>query len=596
MPVAPPRFYEIDDLRIDTVRRVVERAGMLLPISPKAFDVLLVLVEKAGEVISKDELLTLVWPDTVVEEANLTQKIFHLRRVLGEKRTDHRYLVTVPGRGYRFVASVKPGAESATSTTTEPASVTGVAEMSAPTLPALAVLPFTPLTQNGPEDLLAVGIADALIGKLLTTQKLIVRPTSAVLTYRNSLKLPGVIGHELQVTQLLTGTIQLLENQIRLMVQLINVSTGATVWAHPVNAQIGHLFAVQDSLAAHLAEVLSLKLTQDEAQQMAKSYTLNLAAYEQYLRGKFFWNKRTHVGLVNGAECFQRALEIDPTYALALIGLANSYLIMGEYLFLPPQVAFPKARQYALTALELDPHLSTAHGILAEISMFADWDLTEAEREYRAALTLNPNDAETRHNYMWLLSVCGRYPEAVAEIKAAHRLDPVSLIINTGLGIPHYFAGQYELALAAYTEALKLDPIFMPTQYYLGQVLTKLGRYEEAFQAFRTVLHHERKPQTLSCFAFALAQSGNRPAAEKLFAELKQGAENGYVSPVNLALVYTGFNEFDRALDCLARGVEEQAAWMPLVSAEPLFESLRMDPRFERFRVQPSSLFQRKER
>ncbi|HMZ82267.1 MAG TPA: transcriptional regulator, partial [Acidobacteriota bacterium] len=132
MPVAPPRFYEIDDLRIDTVRRVVERAGMLLPISPKAFDVLLVLVEKAGEVISKDELLTLVWPDTVVEEANLTQKIFHLRRVLGEKRTDHRYLVTVPGRGYRFVASVKPTAESATSTTTEPASVTGMAEMSAP--------------------------------------------------------------------------------------------------------------------------------------------------------------------------------------------------------------------------------------------------------------------------------------------------------------------------------------------------------------------------------------------------------------------------------------------------------------------------------
>lgn len=583
MSVVTPQFYEINDLRIDPARRVVERAGVTLPIPPKAFDVLLVFVEKAGQVISKDELLTLVWPDTVVEEANLTQKIFHLRRLLGEKRTDHRYLVTVPGRGYRFVAQVKPIFESLQPPEGEAGSGSEISEPVATGVPALAVLPFTPLTHNGPEDLLAVGIADALIGKLLTTQKLIVRPTSSVLNYRNNLKSPGAMGQELQVTQLLTGTIQLLSDQIRLVVQLINVTSGATAWAHSINAQVDHLFAVQDWLASHLAEVLSLKLTQDEARQMTKRYTLDVAAYEHYLRGKFFWNKRTHSGLVNGAECFQQALAIDPTYALALVGLANSYLIMGEYLFLPPQVAFPQARQMALRALEIDPQLSTAHGILAELSMFADWDLAEAEREYKAALALDPNDSETRHNYMWLLSVCGRHEEARAEIKTAHRLDPVCLIINTGLGIPHYFAGQYELALAAYTEALKLDPTFIPAQYYLGQVLIKLNRYEEAFQAFRTVMEKELKPQTLSCFAYALAQAGNRPEAYQLVEILIQGTD--YVSPVNIALAYVGLGDFDQAIAWLERGIQERAAWMPMVTAEPLFEPLWADPRFSKVKV-----------
>lgn len=589
MSVVTPQFYEIDDLRIDPTRRVVERAGVTLPVPPKAFDVLLVFVEKAGQVISKDELLTLAWPDTVVEEANLTQKIFHLRRLLGEKRTDHRYLVTVPGRGYRFVAQVKPVFEALHPSVAEPGSSSEFSEPGGIGLPALAVLPFTPLTQNGPEDLLAVGIADALIGKLLTTQKLIVRPTSSVLNYRNSPKSPGVIGHELQVTQLLTGTIQLLSDQIRLVVQLINVTSGATVWAHSINAQVGHLFAVQDSLASHLAEALSLKLTQDEARHMTKRYTLDVTAYEHYLRGKFFWNKRTHSGLVNGAECFQQALAIDPTYALALVGLANSYLIMGEYLFLPPQVAFPQARQMALRALEIDPQLSTAHGILAELSMFADWDLIEAEREYTTALALNPNDSETRHSYMWLLSVCGRHEEALAEIKIAHRLDPISLVINTDLGILHYFAGRYELALNAYTEALKLDPTFMPAQYYLGQVLIKLNRYEEAFQTLRVLLEQERKPQTLSCLAYALAQAGNKSEAQRLVEELIQ--RNDYVSPVNIALAYVGLGDFDQAIAWLEQGIQERAAWMPMVTAEPLFEPLWADHRFSKVKVVKGSRF-----
>jgi DNA-binding winged helix-turn-helix (wHTH) protein/TolB-like protein/Tfp pilus assembly protein PilF len=451
----------------------------------------------------------------------------------------------------------------------------------APVLRSLAVLPFKPIGVGDEDEYLGLGMADALITKLSNMRQLNIRPTSAVRKYGARDLDPMAAARELGVEAVLEGSVQRLGEEVRVTVQLVSVKDGAPLWAAKFDEPFTNIFTVQDRISEQVARALTLTLSSEEKQLLTKRYTENSEAYQLYLKGRYFWNKRTVEGLKKGINYFNQAVEKDPSYALAYVGLADSYSLLSDYGGLPPKEAYPQAKKAAMQALELDDQLAEAHATLAYIKTGYDWDWPGAEIEYRRAIELNPN-YETAHQwYGEYLSGMGRHQEAITEIRRAREINPASLIINAVEVSILCIAREYDQGIAQGQKALEMDPHFAEVYEYLKRCYDGKGMYKEAIAARQM----RRKlagvaPEETAAMRDAAAATSARVYWQKRLKQEAEESKQGLSIGFEMAEIFAQLGEKDQAFAWLERAYEQRSFMMLYLKVAPNLDPLRSDPRF----------------
>ncbi|HVG18312.1 MAG TPA: tetratricopeptide repeat protein, partial [Blastocatellia bacterium] len=346
------------------------------------------------------------------------------------------------------------------------------------------------------------------------------------------------------------------------------------------NRKLSGIFAIQEGIAKEIAENLRLRLTGEEKKRLKKRYTDNTEAYQLYLKGRYYWNKRTEEGLKKGVEHFMLAIEADPLYALAYAGLADCYTMMCWHTIAPAKDVFPRAKAAAMRALDLDDQLAEAHASRGAVSETA-WDWGSAERQYLRALELNPNYATAHQWYAEYLAHAGRFAEAFQEMKKAQELDPLSGIINTELGWIHYAAREYDRAIEMYRSVIDLDPDFALAHWRLGEAFKQTGMYDEAIREIQEAARLSgRSPRMVARLGHAYAVAGKRREALEALHELNGMSERQYVSPYEIAIIYAGLGEKELVFEWLGRAYDDRSSWLTFLKVEPSFDTLRSDLRF----------------
>jgi TolB-like protein/Flp pilus assembly protein TadD len=574
------QVYEFGDYRIATAdRRLWSGNGVPLALTSKVFDTLLYLVEHSGSLLEKGELMAAIWPDQIVEENNLSQNISTLRRALGEKPGAPRYIMTVPGRGYRFLAKVttKPNetrlSRAASSGESEDPSVAGAR--------TIAVLPFQPLVLEEQNPILELGMADTLITQLSNSRGLIVRSLSSVRKYAAPDQDALTAGQQLGVQSVLEGTIQRFDDQVRVSARLINVSDGTSLWSGTFDERLTDVFAVQDAISQKVAQALEPQLSGKEKQRLAGRGTSNIEAYQLYLTGRYYWNKLTPSALRTSIDFFQQATEIDPGYALAFCGMAEAHRALAITSDVPSKETMPQAKAAARKALEIDNSLAEPRATLVFALIWFDWDWTGAEQEAKRAIDLNPNLAMAHVAYAHLLSDIRRHDEAIATAARARRLDPVSLIVNAIEGSVLYFAGRDELARARLEKTLELDPNFWIAHLFLGKVFLESGNYKQAIEEFTKAKQFSYgNSEAISMLGYAWAVAGDSPKARAVLKELKSLAAQRYIPPNSFAVVHLGLGERDEAIAWLEKAYADRDVRLSFLNVDRKWASLYSDQRF----------------
>ena len=636
------RSYVFGPFRLDTSEKMLLREGRPVPLTPKAFEILAALVRRGGHLVDKDELLKAVWPDSFVEDSSLTQNIYVLRKALGDDAEEHRYIETVPRRGYRFVADVEevsagpppggsegragaaragegpaPGALDATGAVASPprpgrragrsalvaallllllasAAVSYLLISKQPArggrpprkVESLAVLPFNSLSRRDEEEALGAGMADAIIVRLGGTGRLSVPPTGAVYKYAGR-EQGAAAARELGVDAVLTGAVQRSEGRVRVTAQLIAAGDGATLWSGVFDEKVEDIFAVQDSIAEQMLAELSPHLTGGGEATAARRrrHSRDPEAYQHYLTGLYFWNKSTKEGFYKAAEYFRRAIEEDPEYALAHGALADTYVMIAVYKYdrSPPREIYGKARAAAARALELDDTVVEAHAAMSKVLAFYDKDYAGAERELKRAIELDPNHASARLRYAWLLLVMGRLEEGVREMSRAQQLDPLSPITNITLGQFYVFAGRHDDALRFGRRAVELDPNNSNAHLALGYAYEEQGMFAEAIAEYESASAIEEGSGVtygLEGLCHAYAASGRREEALRVLSRLEGPSMAGSVSPYNVALINSALGRKDLAFEWLERAAAVDDLHPAFLRYDPQLQPLKADPRF----------------
>lgn len=574
--------YEFGPFRLDMQRYLLIRSGEPIQLSPKAFKTLMVLIENRERVVSKDELLQAIWPDAHVEESNLAQNIFVIRKVLAEG-DNGRYIVTIPGTGYRFVGKV------AENRATQDPPTRLSADLISPMLrepgTLIAVLPFRCL--SGQDEILGLGLADALITRLSNLKQVRVRPTSSVLRYRDLRDDLTVVGSELKVDALVDGVFQRVGEQIRVSVQFIRVVDGVTLWAAKFDERITNIFSIQDSISEQVAAALAVKMSGDEQRQLRKNYTANTEAFQHFIRGRYFWNQRTFEGLKKSMSSAEQAIALDPTYAPAYVGMADCYNLLAGHGGLAPKDTFPKARAAAKLALEIDPQLAEAYASLAFINYRFDWRFDDSEQNFLRAIELKPNYSTAHHWYGEALASAGRFEESLTVLQRSQEYDPLSLPISTDLAQTLYFGRRYEDCEAQLRKTLEMDPKFIRAHIFLGATLEHMQRYDEAIESLMLAVELSKQNAfAVSALGHVYASMGEMGPALETLRLLKQQASEQYCSPYNIAMVYAGLGDKENSLALLEEGVEARDVWMVWLPVTARFDFLRGDERFAKVLAQ----------
>jgi TolB-like protein/DNA-binding winged helix-turn-helix (wHTH) protein/Flp pilus assembly protein TadD len=615
--------FEVDLRAAELTKR-----GLRVRLQEQPFRVLAMLLEKPGELVTREELREKLWGPTVVDfDHGLNKAINKIRDALGDSAENPRFVETVASRGYRFLADVTP-IDTATdrqavpetdgvipptdSSRVESANVgvlpkqapvprawigVGLAlalvlaaslswlfysqSQSSPRIRSLAVLPMESLSGDASQDYFTDGMTDALIADLGQISALRVISRTSVMTYKGVRKRLPEIARELNVEAVVEGTVMRSGERVRITAQLIKVPDERHLWAQSYEGELQDTLALQNSVARAIAEQIQVTLNPREEAALKKSKEVNPGAYEAYLKGRYFWNKRSGEGLRKAIDYFSHAIEVDPDYARAYSGLADSYALSGdwEYGILSPQDAFDKAKTAATKALVLDDNLSEAHTSLAFIQDLYDWDWASADKEYKRALALNPNYATAHHWYAWHLIVVGRNNEGIAELKKAESLDPLSLIISADLADALCVAHRYDESMQQSRKTIEMDPHFAVAHYQLGQALEQKHRHDEAIAEFSRAIELSGGNTTFeSNLANAYAASGRKEEATKIVEQLESRQGQGSSTDASIALIYVGLGDTDQAIIWLTKAY--QARFNPSILVRPAFDPLRSDPRF----------------
>jgi tetratricopeptide (TPR) repeat protein len=425
-------------------------------------------------------------------------------------------------------------------------------------------------------------MADALITKLGATGQIVTRPTRAIQKYQNTSQDPRTVGREQSVDAVLDGRIQRAGDRVRVTAQLIRVADGMQLWADTFDEEFTNMFAVEDAVSAQVASSIRLELTGAQKERLARRPTTSSEAYQSYLRGRYFWNERTGEGLRKGLDYFRHAIDLDPTYAEAYAGMADSYAMLGLYTVLPPNETFPKAKAAAIEALQLDSALAEAHATLGFVHFYYDWDGSSAEKEFATALQENPNYAMAHSWRGFNLAVMGRLPEAITEARLAQAADPLSAIIGTNAAWVYFLARQSDRAVEIVQKVIEIDPNFPRAHFRLGNIYENEGQYHRAIAEYeKAVQLSDGDTYYQASLGHAYAMSGMVAEAEKCLQHLEQLSAKRYVPPYAIALIYVGMGQKDHGLQWLERASADRSTSMAYLRVEPTLDSLRSEARFE---------------
>jgi len=608
--------FSFDDVTVDCENFRVRKAGVLLTLTPRAFDVLVVLLRQPGRVVDKRELFDQVWGDTVVTDNALTKIIKEIRQALDDDANAPRYIETVPKRGYRFIGEVAeesnhqipyikatvqlpqvPSPRFVVSRTALAFLAAGLVAISAlagwllfrqrpaDTTPSpirsIAVLPLKPLSAESGDESLEMGMAETLITRLSNLKQVVVRPMSAVRKYTDLQQDPVKAGQELQADAVLDGTIQKVGERVRVTVRLINVRDGRLVWSEQFDENFTDIFKVQDSITERITTALMLQLSRQEKEQLAKHLTDNPEAYQFYLRAQLLWNGRRQNWIEQSLADYNQALERDPNFALAHIGVADCYIMLSGHRKLSMPEAETKARPNIMVALKIDDSLAQAHNALAELKYQYEYDWTGAETEFKKAVELNPNVAWIRQAYGWFLMSAGRFDEATAEMEKARELDPSSLTINVGRGRLFYYSRQYDQAIQQFQNIIAVEPNDESSYFSLYTIYEQKRMYPEAVDAYLKSLSLSGvSPEVTEEFREAFRASGWQGFLRKRLEALKTRAKTGQVEPFQFANLYVRLGQKDEAFAWFEKTFEARDPSTLQFKIEPAYDSLRNDPRY----------------
>lgn len=612
-PEEPLRLYAFGAFRLEPATRQLRRSGEPVHLTPKVFDTLVFLVGHRHRVLSKDELLAALWPGLVVEENNLGQAISKLRQALGESPGDNRFIATVPGYGYRFVADVTEGpvdGRPATPAIGEAprqaggagrvlhglpmrlgaavvlllATVLAAMHLRAPGPPeaapgpprTLAVLPFRPLVTETGDPALELGIANSLILRLGAVDGLAVQPVSAVRRYQDPAMDPVAVGRALRVEAVLEGHLQRVDDRIRVGVRLLRVADGRQLWADEFDEALAGIFAIQDAISSRVVAALALQLDARARRRLARQSTHSAAAYEHYLRGRF------HLSLAQprqAMEMFEEAIALDPGYASAHAGLADILSRMPIATDSAAPGPMERARALAAQALALDPELASAHAVLGWIGFYYDWDWPASEASYRRALALDGADFSAHLGYAHLLSNIGRTAEALEQVDLALRADPLSPLAGTLRAQFLFHAGRTQEASAQLDDTLAAAPAFWIAHLLRGQLHLQAGRLADAVDAFDLAAASGGTWMPQGMAAHARARSGDARSARRIL-DAPRDAEAAPVPPYVEAVLRLGLGEHDAALAALQRALAERDVRMVFLGVDPIWQPLRDEPGF----------------
>jgi TolB-like protein/DNA-binding winged helix-turn-helix (wHTH) protein/Flp pilus assembly protein TadD len=637
-PLRPTSVVRFGTYEVSLQSGEVRKSGLRIKVQQQPMKLLEILLERPGEVVTREELRGRVWTNESFGDFDqaLNIAIAKLRSALEDSAENPRFIETLPKRGYRFIADVsvvdtdlktkEPGSSAGDLAKSQNRVEQGHAirkdELTTATPPprprmrpkgriiialtivlsllalavwqvrsrgrassairSLAVLPLENLSGDASQGYFADGMTDELITDLSQISALRVISRTSVMVYKGARKPLPQIARELNVDAVVEGTVLRSGDHVRITAQLIDASTDKHLWSQSYEGELRDTLALQNRVASAIADQIRINLTPREQAALKNVKVVNPEAYQSYLKGRYFWNKRTADGLKVALAYFNQAVEEDPKYAQAYSGLADTYALLGDwqYAVMTPKEAFPKAKAAAIKALELDNTLGEAHNSLAFILDGFDWDLDSGGKEFQRAIELNPGYATAHHWYAWHLSLLGRYDEAVAEMKKAENLDPLSLIINADLGELLVLADSYDESIQQSRKTIEMDPNFALAHNQLGQAYLQKHVYDEAVAEFQKAVRLSgRSPTSIANLARAYVASGKKSEAVALLNELKNRSSAGYSNAAEIAMIYASFGEVDQAMNWLEKGYQER--FNPGVLLRPGFDPLRSESRFQ---------------
>ncbi len=627
----PIRFG--DDFEFDPRSQRLSRAGRVLKLERIPTEILLLLIEKNGELVTRDQIIERVWGEGVFLDTDnsINGAIRKIRQVLKDDSENPRFIQTVTGRGYRFIAAVVQPAppdredvsvdrtaasDSAPDAAPEPrpsrkvapwrwGSLIGIAVLligalgaylyslrsraqvpAPPVRSMLAVLPFENLTGDPEQDYFSDGLTEEMISQLgnLDPSHLGVIARTSVMHYKHSDEPLDRIGRELGVQYALEGSVRRDSNRVRVTAQLIQIKDQSHIWARQYDRDLSNLLALQAEIAQEIAAEIQLTLGDRRRLDTVRQSSLEpqaYQAYDLYLKGRFFWNKRTAQGFQQAIEYFQQAIAKDPNYSRAYTGVADSYALLGGYSTTPQTESMPKARAAALKALELDPSLAEAHTSLALITENFDYDWETAEKEYRRAIELNPNYATAHHWYAEFLSLQGRFPEALAESERARELDPLSLIIAADHGMILLYARQYDASIAQFRAVKEMEPAFPRTVMVVAPYIEKQQYADALAELKRWADAYGESEWTCAWRAFVYGRSGQNAQARQALAKVRQFYDRGLRSPDPMLWALVGVGDRDQSFAWFEKAYADHSNVLTSLKVNPAFDGLRSDPRFQ---------------
>jgi TolB-like protein/Flp pilus assembly protein TadD len=556
--------YEVD-FRAGELRK----RGVRIRLQEKPLQMLGLLLSEPGKVVTREELKKRLWPDeTFVDfDHGINIAITKLRQALSDSASNPRFIETLSRHGYRFIAPVNNRGH-------DP-------EMAGRKM--LVVLPFENLGAGADQDYFADGLTEEMIAQLgrLQPRQLGVIARMTAMCYKGSKKRTDEIGRELGVDYILEGSVRRAGERVRITAQLVQVSDQTHLWAESYDRTVADVLDIQDEVARRIAGSLAMELLPGQKALSLRSATNNPAAYEAYLKGRYFWNRRTEEGFRQGIEYFNQAIQEDPNYGMAYAGIADCYETLALYGGVPPQEARQRAEQAAKKALQIDDLLAEAHTSLAFARLLFDWDWVAAERGFRMAIELNPNYVTGHHWYGLSLALMGRFDEALAQMEITLELDPLSLVMNSHKGWILYFARRFEEAADQLVQALEIDPTFPVARYFLGLTYLQMGKIETAIDEFQKARELSgTHPAAMSGLGLAHGMKGKTDEARGYARQIEELARKRYVAPYFIACIYIGLGEKERALDLVEESYKEHSSWMGLMKVDPVVDVLRGEERF----------------
>jgi TolB-like protein/DNA-binding winged helix-turn-helix (wHTH) protein/Tfp pilus assembly protein PilF len=636
---AVARILRFGVFEVDLKACELRKHGLRLKLPEQPFQVLAVLLENPGEIVTRDELRNRLWQgDTFVDfDHGLNNAVMRLREVLGDSSENPRFVETIPRRGYRFIAPVAGSFFRAHATTHEeaenlhaPSQAAGSRLIETPVFEtpsisvqrkssttqvtllsttivmvvvfgavlvhyrpfgahktvgnkSLIVLPLENLSRDKDQEYFADGMTDDLIANLAKIRSLRVISRSTAMAYKGTRKTLSQIASELNVDAVVEGTVLRVDNRVRITAELVQISTDRHLWAETYEGQMGDILGLQNRVSAAIVNEIRINLTPEEEQRLASNPAIAPEAYENYLKGRYYWNKRSDENLTKAIAYFEQATRQDPHYALAYAGLSDCYAIVSAEIFgtMPAAEAAPKAKAAALRALEIDPTLSEAGTSLATVKFNYDWDWNGAAEGFAKAIERNPSYATAYQRYSLYLMAMGRPQDSFDQINKARELDPLSISINFSLGWRLYMARQYDRAIQQLRNTLEMDPSYELPHLVLGLSYEQKGDFALAIPELRKAVELSHgTPLMISALANAYARAGNKAEAEKLLAELISESKKQYVSPYYFAVVCVGLGEPDKALDWLEKAFADRSNGLVFLKVEPALDDLRLNPRF----------------